>query len=137
MIIPNLMVADMARSLAFYRGVIGLKLVTAVSPSRELLTETDGSDAAFVILSSHDGGELMLQTTSSLRDEHPTLPPQPVFAGTLYLRGHDPREIWPKLSPVEIAQEPALQWYGMLEGYVRDPDGTLVCLGIPDGPAPT
>ncbi len=137
MIIPNLMVADMVQSLAFYRGVLGLKLIAAVSPSRETLKDTDGSDAVFVILSSQDGGELMLQTAASLRAEHPALPPLPVFAGTIYLRGHDPRTIWPKLTPEQIAKEPSLQWYGMLEGYVRDPDGTLICLGVPDGPAPT
>lgn len=136
MIIPNLMVADMGRSIAFYRDALGLRLVMAITADRRTLTDTDGSDVVFAILSSNDGGELMLQTTASLREELPTLPAQPVFAGTLYLRGHDPRPILAKLPAAAIVKPVERQWYGMLEGYVRDPDGTIVCLGMADGPAP-
>jgi catechol 2,3-dioxygenase-like lactoylglutathione lyase family enzyme len=122
-------------ALAFYRDGIGLGLVVGVSPDRRTLTATDSHDAAFVILSSVDGGELMLQTTASLREEHPTLATIPAFTGTVYIRGMDPRPILPRLPAEAIVAPPTRRWYGMLEAYVRDPDGYLVCLGIADGAA--
>lgn len=135
MIIPNLMVSDMARSFAFYRTVIGLDLVMALSSERQVLAQTDGSDAIFAILSGA-GGQLMLQTTQSLRAELPSLATTPSYTGTIYMRGIDPRPIAERLQPAQIVKPTELQWYGMLELYVRDPDGYIVCLGIADGPPP-
>jgi len=133
MIIPNLMVSDMARSLAFYRTGIGLDLVMAISGDRQVLAETDGSDAAFAILSGV-GGQLMLQSIWSLRAELPTLAATPAYTGTIYMRGIDPRPIAKRLDPAHIVKPIELQWYGMLELYARDPDGYIVCLAIADGP---
>ena len=133
MIIPNLMVSDMARSLAFYRTGIGLDLVMAISGDRQVLAETDGSDAVFAILSG-TGGQLMLQTTENLRAELPSLAATPSYTGTIYMRGLDPRPISERLDPAYIVTPVELQWYGMLELYARDPDGYIVCLAIADGP---
>ena len=135
MIIPNLMVANMARSLAFYRGVLGLALVTGVSPTREVLSETEGSDAVFVILASA-GGQLMLQSRDSLRSELPGLAAEPAFTGTIYMRGVDPRPVIDRIDPSQIVKPIELQWYGMLEAYIRDPDGYTVCLGVAEGSGP-
>lgn len=133
MIIPNLMVADMARSFAFYRTGLGLDLVLAISSDRQVLAETDGSHASFAILSGA-GGQLMLQTTQSLRAELPSLAATPSYTGTIYMRGLDPRPVAQRLHPAQIVKPAELQWYGMLELYVRDPDGYIVCLAIADGP---
>lgn len=35
MIIPNLVVTDIVRSIAFYRGVLGMELTMTVSANRE------------------------------------------------------------------------------------------------------
>jgi catechol 2,3-dioxygenase-like lactoylglutathione lyase family enzyme len=134
MIIPNLMVSDMVRSLAFYRDKIGLRVVMAIDGNREVLADTDGSNAVFVILSGLDDGELMLQSTASLRAEHPSLPTTPGFTGTIYIRGLDPRMIAAKVDPADVAKPLERQWYGMLELYLRDPDGYLICIGMADGP---
>ena len=133
MIIPNLMVTDMAASLAFYRGQLGLELVTAISPSREVLAGTDGSDAVFAILTAQ-GGQLMLQTAASLREELPWLGAQPGFTGTVYIRGLDPRTLDRRFSASQIIKPLERQWYGMLEIYLRDPDGYIVCIASADGP---
>ena len=133
MIIPNLMVSDMARSFAFYRGKLGLDLVMAMSPNREVLSQTDGRDAVFAILSGQDG-QLMLQTAASLRAELPQLAVKPGFTGAIYIRGLDPRLVVERVDPGEIVKPLELQWYGMLEAYVRDPDGYIVCAAIADGP---
>ena len=129
MIIPNLMVSDMARSLDFYRNKLGLELVTAISARREVLQDTDGSDAIFAILAGQ-GGQLMLQLAPNFREELPQLAAAPSFTGTIYMRGLDPRPITPRLAAAEIVKPVALQWYGMLEGYFRDPDGYIVCAGV-------
>jgi len=133
MIIPNLMVSDMRRSLAFYRDGLGMELVTAITAGRTTLDETDGSDAVFAILATA-GGQLMLQTIASLRDELPGLPERPAFSGTVYVRGVDPRQVAARMEPDDVLKPVVRQWYGMLEVYVRDPDGYIVCVGIADGP---
>ena len=133
MIIPNIMVSDMARSLAFYRGKIGLDLVMAVAATWTALPDTDAATAVFVILAGH-GGQLMLQVASSLREELPQLAATPAFTGTLYLRGFDPRQVLDRLEPGQSVKPIECQWYGMLEAYVRDPDGYVICLGVEDGP---
>ena len=137
MIVPNLMVADMARSLAFYRDLLGLTLAFAVAADRSLLSETDGTDAVFTTL-DWDGAQLMLQTAASLAEELPAmaagLPDRP--GGTIYLRGFDPDKVLPLLPAETIVKGPFTQWYGMRELYLRDPDGHILCLGVPEGPPP-
>ncbi len=68
MIVPNLMVTDMGRSIAFYRDIIGLTLTMTVSPDHEVDWPGDGDDAAFATF-DWDGAQLMLQTVASLADE--------------------------------------------------------------------
>ncbi len=133
MIIPNLMVSDMTRSLAFYRGTLGFSLAMAITPDQDVLEETDGSNAVFAILSAV-GGQLMLQTRDSLREELPQLGVTPAYTGTIYVRGYDPRPLVAKLTPDQIVKPMERTWYAMLELYVRDPDGYIVCLGMADGP---
>lgn len=133
MIIPNLMVTDMARSLKFYRDKLGMQLAMAISPERDVLADTDGRDCGFAILSAVDG-QLMLQSRESLRAEIASLPETPSFTGTVYMRGFDPRQVEARLDPSEIVKPMERTWYGMLELYVRDPDGYIICLGMADGP---
>lgn len=134
MIIPNLMVSNMVRSFTFYRGLLGLSVEIAVSSNRQPLPDTDGSNVAFAILSA-SGGQLMLQTVDSLRGEHPGLPSRPGFTGTIYFRDLDPETIVGRADPDIIVKPVELQWYGMREAYLRDPDGYLVCIAAPGTPA--
>ena len=143
MIIPNLMVTNMPRSLAFYRDVLGMKPMMAVSPQRDVISldDTDGAEteAVFVILEwENDGGQLMLQTATSLADELPVFAAsqQPSPAGTVYFRGLHPSAIQDRVPESSIVKGPFLQWYGMLELYIRDPDGHIICVGVPEGDSP-
>ena len=43
MIVPNLMVTEMGRSIAFYRDVIGMTLTMTVSPDQEVDWPAPGS----------------------------------------------------------------------------------------------
>ncbi len=138
MIVPNLMVTDMQRSVAFYRDVLGMKLTMAISPSREVLADSDGSGAVFATL-EWDGDQLMLQTVESLAADVPSFSPgqRPTAGGTVYFRGLHPDTVAERVVSGQIVKGPELAWYGMKELYLRDPDGHIICLGAPEGPPPT
>jgi catechol 2,3-dioxygenase-like lactoylglutathione lyase family enzyme len=161
MIIPNLMVTDIEKSLNFYRDILGLELVVLVSPQKDVSFEGNGAGAAFATLewksqtdANHNNasnnktddnnketqsiGQIMLQTVQSLADELSVYSPgnSPTPSGTIYFRGLDPQTILKK-SPQEIVVKgPIQQWYGMNELYLQDPDGYIICVGIPSGDAP-
>ena len=142
MIVPNLRVADMARAMAFYRDLLGLRLLFAVAADRSMLSETDGSDAVFATL-DWNGARLMLQTAERLADElagfalgadTAAAPGSPDAA--IYFQGFDPDAVLQRVPPEAVVAGPVTQWYGMRELYLRDPDGHILCLGIADGPPP-
>lgn len=137
MIIPNLMVTDMERAIAFYSDVVGLDVTMLISADREILKSGEESLAIFATL---DGlsGQLMLQTVESLAEEIPVFDPEqsPQPGGTIYFRGMDPDAVAGRAAPEQIIKPPFRQWYGMKESYLRDPDGHIVCIGRPEGPAP-
>lgn len=135
-IIPNLMVADMPASLGFYRDLLGFEVQFLVAASRDMRPpETDG-DCIFASL-KWAGAELMLQTATSLAEDLPGTTPSGSFAGTIYLRGYDPEAALRSVPADCVVKGPFRQWYGMRELYLRDPDGHILCLGVPEGPPPT
>ena len=137
MIIPNLMVTDMARAIAFYRDTVGMTVAMMISPRRDMVKEGEEADAVFATL-DWDGGQLMLQTVASLAEELPVFDAgqRPAPAGTIYFRGLHPNTVMDRVHADHIVKGPVLQWYGMLELYLRDPDGHVVCLGAPEGAPP-
>ena len=138
MIVPNLMVTDIARSIAFYRDKLGLTVGTTVSSDKAFSTGGEiVRDPVFAVL-EWNGAQLMLQTVESLAEELPvfTVGQSPSPSGTVYLRGFDPELVSNRLTGDEIVKGPELSWYGMREMYVRDPDGHVICLGTPEGGAP-
>ena len=68
--------------------------------------------------------ELMLQTAPSLAEELDVFEDcaTPGLAGTVYFRGYDPDELLPKVPGGHLLKAPFVQWYGMRELYLRDPD---------------
>ncbi len=135
MIVPNLMVTDLGRSVAFYRDVLGMAVVFVVGPERQ---ELEGPEGGIFATLEWGGGQLMLQTVDSLAEELPVFSPgqTPSPAGTIYFRGLDPETVMPRLPQGHLIHAPFRQWYGMKEAYVSDPDGHVLCLGVPDGPPP-
>ena len=57
----------------------------------------------------------------------------PSVSGTVYFRGFDGAQILTQLPEANLLKGPDLNWYGMKEIYVQDPDGYILCLGIPEG----
>lgn len=137
MIVPNLMVADMARSLGFYRDVLGMTLTVGVTADRQMVMDPADPAIVFAVL-EWNGAQLMLQTVASMAAELPVFDPQqvPAPAGTIYFRDLDPDAVVGRVPADRIVKGPVTQWYGMKEVYLRDPDGHIVCLGTPEGPPP-
>ena len=140
MIVPNLMVTDMRRSIAFYRDTLGMKLTMTVSPNRDVKMDDDtgdGAEAAFATLEWR-GDQIMLQTVASLAEDVPAFAPdqEPSPGGTIYIRGFHPDTIKDRVALEQVVKGPERSWYGMLELYLRDPDGHIICLGAPEGPPP-
>ncbi len=137
MIIPNLLVTDLGRSIAFYRDSLDMTLTMAISKEREILMENEGGKGVFAIL-EWNGSQLMLQTAASLATELPgfTADQTPGASGTIYFRDRDPREILDRIPEEQVIKGPLQQWYGMTEVYFHDPDGYVICVGMPEGPPP-
>ncbi len=134
MIVPNLMVTDMARSVAFYRDAFAMEPTMLVSGDRQILGTGHEADAVFATL-EWDTHMLMLQTAESLSEELPVFDPQMPKspAGTIYFRGMDPVDVASRVDADRIVAGPVQQWYGMKEVYVKDPDGHILCAGIMEG----
>lgn len=137
MIIPNLMVTNIHASLAFYRELLGFDLVFALDAQKNNHKDTNGKPITFATLAWNDA-QLMLQTIDSLADELPvfTRASRPAPSGTIYVRGYHPDRLQGKDVGDCLVKAPFLQWYGMKEVYLRDPDGYIICLGAAEGEPP-
>ena len=126
-IIVNLMVSDMARSVAFYTDKLGFAQIFLVDPERQDISEPARS--VFAMLAFGEAS-MMLQTSHSLAEELPIFEagriPRPSTA--IYLHGLCPDAIHARLDPGCVIKAPFNQWYGMRELYVQDPDGHVICI---------
>ena len=117
MIVPNLMVTDIARSIAFYRDTLGMAVGTTVSADRSFATGDEiVAEPVFAVL-EWDGAQLMLPTVESLAAELPVFSADqdPHPSGTVYLRGFHPDRVIDRLGGDEIIKGPETSWYGMRE----------------------
>jgi len=121
---PNLVVADVARSLAFYRDVLGFSLVTTVP---------DAAPFAFAWM-QRDGVSVFLNSLESVRAEHAELAARPI-GGTASLfivlqadtiaAGVDAM-LAGIAGRARVLMELKNQFYGMREFAIEDPDGYLI-----------
>lgn len=135
MIIPNLVVTDLGRSVEFYRDVLGFTVKEVVTADRKMAPKGSTENGVFAQLQWGDA-ELMLQVVENFADDLPGIdvgPPAHVSA-SIYLNGYDHTTL--DLPPEVIEKDAELTWYGMNELYVRDPDGHLLALGFVDGEPP-
>ena len=137
MIIPNLAVSDMRRSLAFYAEVVGLSVKMTVAADRSFAMAPDSVDDPVFAILELDGAEFMLQQRDSLAGDLPGIEiGAPNNAGTIYIRGVSADDALARAPAGAVIKGPELSWYGMKEGYLRDPDGHILCLGAPEGDGP-
>lgn len=117
---PNLVVADVSRSLAFYRDVLGFSLVTTVP---------DAEPHVFAIVQS-GAVEIFLNARETAVAEYPA------FAGrdiggtlTLFIEVAGVAALYRALEGrVRMAMPLETKWYGMTEFAFEDPDGYLITM---------
>lgn len=118
-------VFDMPRSIAFYRDVLGFKIVNTSQP---------GDHFSWALLRNNDVA-LMLNTAYEDDDRPPV--PDPVRVS-----GHGDTELFFGCPDVESAyshfrahgvkvDEPTVRNYGMNQLWVTDPDGFKLCFQCP------
>lgn len=115
---PNLMVENVAETLAFYREILGFEIVTT-------LPEQEPFDFAIV---HRDGVELMFQSRLSLSENVPALTGSPIGASqTFYIEVEGIRGLYDSLrEKVEIVVDFHTTFYGTHEFYFRDLNGYIL-----------
>jgi uncharacterized glyoxalase superfamily protein PhnB len=115
---PNLMVEDVARTLDFYRELLGFEVVTT-------LPDQQPFDFAIV---QRDGVELMFQSRPSLSENVPALSGVPIGASqTFYIEVEGVSDLYQALQDkVEIVVDFHTTFYGTQEFYFRDINGYIL-----------
>jgi len=115
---PNLLVANVERSLAFYEGVLGFE---------RGFTVPEQSPFAFA---SVTGGpvEIFFNDAAGAIKEYPGFGGKPIGAtGTMYIEVEGVDALHDRLKPtVPIVMPLLTQFYGMREFAIEDPDGYVI-----------
>ena len=118
---PNLVVSDVARSIAFYRDVLGFGVQTTVP---------DQEPYGFAIVQSGPVG-IFLNAPEPAIAEYPAFRDKEIGGTfTMYIDVTGIERMYDELKtlvPVVAALES--KWYGVTEFVVSDPDGYLITLG--------
>ena len=115
---PNLIVADVERSLAFYRDVLGFTVDTTVP---------DAAPYVFAILRSGPV-EVYLNAPGPATEEYPSLGGRPIGATlTLFIRMAGIRAAYEALKgQLNVVMPLEKKWYGVTEFACTDPDGYVI-----------
>jgi catechol 2,3-dioxygenase-like lactoylglutathione lyase family enzyme len=122
---PNLIVSDVARSVGFYRDVLGFSLGPTVP---------DQAPYVFAIVQA---GPVQI----FLNAPEPAVAEYPAFAGrpiggtlTLFIDVERVREVYEALKErVRIVMPLEKKWYGVTEFAFEDPDGYLITFAEREG----
>lgn len=115
---PNLIVSNVARSVAFYRDVLGFRLDATVP-----------GDAPYVFASVQSGAvEIFLNQPEPAYAEYPAFKDRPIGGTlTLFIEVVDIQSVHESLKDrVTIVMPLEHKWYGVTEFAITDPDGYVV-----------
>ena len=115
---PNLIVADVARSVAFYRDVLRFEVAATVPDA-----------APYVFASVRSGAvEVFLNAPEPAVAEYPALKDKPIGGTlTLFMEIVGVERAYASLkAQVEVVMPLEKKWYGVTEFAFKDPDGYLV-----------
>jgi uncharacterized glyoxalase superfamily protein PhnB len=117
---PNLLVADVERSLGFYEHTLGF--------SRGM-TVPDVAPFAFGSVTSGPV-EIFFNEAGAAAKEYPAFGGKPIGAtGTLFIEVDEVDALHDRLKPiVKIVMPIVTQFYGMREFALEDPDGYIITL---------
>ncbi|HSL31787.1 MAG TPA: VOC family protein [Anaerolineales bacterium] len=115
---PNLMVEDISQTLAFYRDILGFRV---------LMTLPEQEPFSFAIV-NRDGVELMFQSRASLSENVPALTGSPIGASqTFYIEVTGIHDLYEALRQrVDIVVDLHTTFYGTQEFYFRDINGYIL-----------
>jgi catechol 2,3-dioxygenase-like lactoylglutathione lyase family enzyme len=115
---PNLLVADVSRSLAFYTGTLGF------APGMHV------PDAPPFVFASVTSGpiEIFLNDATTAVKEYPAFAGRPLGAtGTMFIEVEGIETFYAGLEgTVTVTMPLVTQWYGMKEFAIADPDGYVI-----------
>jgi catechol 2,3-dioxygenase-like lactoylglutathione lyase family enzyme len=115
---PNLLVADVSRSLSFYTDVLGFARGMTVP-----------DEPPFLFASVTSGSvEVFFNEANNAVKEYPSLAGRPLGAsGTMFIELEGIDAYYASLDGrVTVTMPIATQWYGMREFAIADPDGYLI-----------
>lgn len=117
---PNLMVEDVAATIAFYTEVLGFEV---------LATNPETTPFEWAMLGS-GGVTMMFQSRPSFGQEFPVLATAPIAASlSFYTEVSDIRTLYEQLKGrVEIVKELHTSFYGTLEFAFKDCNGYVLAL---------
>jgi catechol 2,3-dioxygenase-like lactoylglutathione lyase family enzyme len=120
---PNLIVADVSRSIAFYRDVLGFTVQSTVP---------DASPYVFAIVKS-GAVEIFLNAPGPAQDEYPAFKGRPIGGTlTLFIEVEDIRASHDELKDrVPVVMPLEKKWYGVTEFAFLDPDGYIITFAEP------
>ncbi len=115
---PNLLVASVERSLAFYVDTLGFA---------RGMTVPDASPFAFASVTSGPV-EIFLNDAAGAVKEYPAFAGKPIGAtGTLFIEVEGVDALHDRLKPVvKIVMPIETKFYGMREFAIEDPDGYVI-----------
>ncbi len=115
---PNLVVADVERSLRFYRDVLGFTVEQTVP---------DAPPLVFAIVRSGPV-EIYLNAPGPALEEYPVFKERPIGGTlTLFIRVIGIRAAYEALEPqVNVVMPLVKKWYGVTEFACTDPDGYVI-----------
>ena len=124
---PNLLVANVERSLAFYVNTLGFE---------RGLTVPDASPFVFASVTSGPI-EVFFNDVAAAIKEYPAFGGKPIGAtGTLYIEVEGVDALHDRLEPVvKIVMPMVAQFYGTREFAIEDPDGYVITFAerVPQG----
>jgi len=120
---PNLIVADVSRSIAFYRDVLGFKLAQTVPDSEPFV---------FAIVTSQSV-EIFLNAPGPAQEEYPAFKNRPIGGTlTLFMEVENVRASYEELKDrVQVVMPLETKWYGVTEFAFLDPDGYVITFAQP------
>jgi uncharacterized glyoxalase superfamily protein PhnB len=117
---PNLLVANVERSLSFYVETLGFERGMTVP-----------EESPFVFAAVTSGAiEIFFNDAATAIEEYPAFGGKPIGAtGTLFIEVEGVDALHDRLKPtVKIVMPIVTQFYGMREFAIEDPDGYIITL---------
>ena len=113
---PNIKVKSIARSLSFYRDLLGF----------ETIMKNPENDPVWVMMGNGNAA-IMLQQEESIDGEYPALKGKSGGALTFFIQVEDPGSLYERVKDgAAVVKELAVSPYGKREFAIQDPDGFIL-----------